>query len=181
MNWFKNTTTQDVDSFINNTFYSGLSSTDGINLRMEVNNILNDPIKGNGHYILYRRYDRSKTSEFYNPETKEGVNGPKNIYTDIIYKTRRVPYRLKGGSDSSLKPGQLIDDKFIYYFEYNVCPKRGDDVFELNLGTEEQNTIPSITTKLLERYIINTVHPYRQYRGRVEYWLATCTFDEVQY
>ena len=181
MNWFKSDTLG-IDSYISNNFYGSQSNTCGINLRLEMQNILKNPSCGKGHYIAYRRYDRMTQSEYYSKYTKEAKGGPAHEYTDTAIITRRVPIGFKGEEINRDKPGITIKDSFVYYFEYNVCPKRGDHIFELSSGPEEQLSEPDLTSlEYVERYIIASTHPYRLHKGRIEYWSVIAEYDGVGY
>lgn len=181
MNWFKSDTTN-TDSYISNTFYSGSSDTCGINLRLEMEKILKDPVCGKGHYVAYRRYDRTTTSEHFSKYTKEGKGGPAYIFKDEPLLTRRVPLSFKGQKVEYNKAGILDLNRFVYYFEFDTSPKRGDHIFELSLGTEEQKSIPILDELLyVERYVVVSTQPFRLHRGRIEYWSVIVEYDEIGY
>jgi len=180
MEWFKTSNATGIDSYISDAYYSGASDTCGINLRLEMAKILKDPNCGKGHWIAYRRYDRTNPSQYYKKSTKEGAGGPAYEYTDTAILTRRVPLGLKGTKEERDRVGVGIQDAFIYYFEYDLNPKRGDHIYELVLGPGEQTSSPNLTTtEYVERYKIVVPHPYRLHHGRIEYWAVICEYDEI--
>ena len=178
MDFFKPVDVQGIDSYINNTFYQGLSSQgEGIDLRIEMNHILygNAQRKPKGHWVILRSYDLCSPSQFYNKQTKEGVGGPAYNYTDTILRTRRVP---KGLGVDPLKAGNALDDAYIYYFEYNVNIKRGDHIIELFWN--DHSIKPTITNDIMtERYRVVSVHPYRLENGNVQYHSVNAEIDET--
>lgn len=180
MQWTK--ALKHTDDYINSTFYSGVSTQgEGIDLRIETNRIL---YGGNGrvpkgHWVILRRYNYNKKSEFYNETTKEGVGGPGYEYTDELLRTRRIPAS-RSPDYNGLKAGGLLEDSLVYYFEYTVKPKVGQDIFELDLDDHSKKPKP-FTYKLEEKYKIKRVHPYRLENGNVQYYTAMVERDEVRY
>jgi len=183
MNFFNTVNVQEVDTYINNTFYQGLSSQgEGIDLRLEMNYLLygNATRKPKGHWVVLRQYDRSKTSQYYNKSTREGIGGPAFEYTDVLLRTRRTPIAFKGDSLEPLKVGLAQEDRFIYYFEYTVKPKRGDHIIELSIS--DHTLQPTITrTIMAERYVISASQPYRLENGNVQYYSTQGELDETSY
>jgi hypothetical protein len=178
---FNNTTS--IDSYLNTSLYGGLSSAEGIDLRIEMHRILYGYVatRPKGHWITYRRYDPTTKSAYYNEQTKEGVGGPAYAYIDQFIRTRKVPISKRSDQLMQIKPGLDIGDEYVYYFEYSVVPKIGDDIFEVDL-VDHTITNPKVCTyNLLERYKIKRVHPYRLESARIEYWLVVAQFDEVNY
>jgi len=172
-----------VDTFLGTSLYSGLSQAEGIDLRIELHRILYGSVttRPKGHWITYRRYDPSTPSDYFNKRTKEGVEGPAYAYTDTYLRTRRVPVRKNVDDLTQQKPGMDIGDTYVYYFEYTVKPKIGDDIFELDL---EDHSITSLTPcdyNFTDRYKIKRVHPYRLESARIEYWIVVAEYDEVNY
>lgn len=176
-------TVGDVDTYINNTFYGGLSEAEGIDLRQEMRWILYGSLtrKPKGHWIAYRRYDRCTPSQFWNKRTKEGVGGPAYEYTDEALRTRRVPTGKRSDQLDPLKAGVEISDMYTYYFEYTVNPKIGDEIYELTLNNHAPTSVTLANIPYAEKFRIKRVHPYRLENGNVQYWAAIAQFDEITY
>jgi hypothetical protein len=158
------------------------SLPDKINLRKEMHGILygdaTQPKKG--HWIVYRRFNRCETSEYYSERTKEGVGGPANTYTDQLIRTRRVPVDKAGLPYTETPPGIDLSDKYLYYFEYKINPKVGDQIFELNLCNH--NLKPVMSNLVYgDRLTIKRVHDYRLECGTIQYWVVSTQIDEVSY
>jgi hypothetical protein len=180
---FSYTDTSGVDNFLSKSVYGGINNANGIDLRIELHRILYGygSTRLKGHWINYRRYDTSTTSTLYNDCTKEGVGGPAYVYVDKFYRTRRVP--MAKGSDQlmQIKPGLDIGDTYVYYFEYDVVPKIGDDIVEINLDNHAITNPIIGAYPFIERYKVKRVHPYRLENARIEYWIVVAQFDEVNY
>lgn len=192
MNWFPSQTSttngavnvSSVDTWVQSTFYpSFITQGEGIDLRIEMQQILygSSTRVPKGHWIVLRKYDFCSPSSNYHQATKEGVGGPAYNYEDILLRTRRVP--LSKGSDSltALKAGMDIGDRYIYYFTYDVSPKRGWHIMEIEWDnhaiTPDVDTVPLSD----DRYLIKRVHPYRLENGNVQYWIVNAEYDEVSY
>jgi hypothetical protein len=181
MNWVQQQQ-ESVDQYLNSTMYGGISQADGIDLRIEINRLLYGTGTQNakGHYVIVRKFDRTKHSQYWKDCTKEGVGGPGYFYLDILLKTRRVPIKMAGDSLLPTKAGIDVGDRYLYYFEYTLKPRRGDQIFELDW--DDHRVQPDINNvSLLEKYSIDKVHPYRLEFGRVEYYACAAEFDEVAY
>jgi len=174
--------TTNTDTWINNSIYRGMGSSEGIDLRLEVRAILyGDSIKTpKGHWIAYRNYS-NKESDSWSSITKEGVEGPAYEYTDITLRTRRVPVAKAREQLHVLKSGLDIGDSFVYYFDYTVIPKLGDDIFELSLVDHSPKSININNYKYIEKYKIQRKHPYRLDNGNIQYWLVVAQYDEISY
>lgn len=181
MDFFQSADVQGTDAYINSEIYGGMATQgEGIDLRLETNYILygNTTRKPKGHWVVLRKYDRSKTSDHYNKRTKEGVCGPAYEYVDTTLRTRRVPIAFKGLPLEPIKAGNAIEDRYIYYFEYTVKPKRGDHIIELAIN--DHSSRPTVTRMIMsERYRIIAVHPYRLENGNVQYYAVQAEIDET--
>lgn len=171
-----------VDGFINASVYGGaFSEAEGIDLRAEMHAILYGGLgrKPKGHWITYRRFDRTTLSEYWNPDTKEGVGGPAYVYTDELIKTRRIPAP-RSETDERIKIGTTFQDEFVFYLEYTVKPKKGDYIYELNWDDHRlQPTTDQVS--FYEKLVIHRVHAYRLENGNVQYWAVLCRYDEIKY
>lgn len=171
-----------TDNYINSTMYAGLGQGEGIDLRMEMHAILYGGLGkvGKGHWVILRKYDRARPSKYYNKRTHEGVDGPAFEYTDELLRTRQVPLSKYNDQLLSIKPGIDIDDMYVYYFEYMVNPKIGDDILELNLPDNGPTPILANVTPIA-RYTIKRTHPYRLENGNIQYWMALAKYNEVSH
>jgi hypothetical protein len=186
MNWSPLQNEATVDNYINQNVYFGtMTQGEGIDLRVEMNWILYGrntfPIrKPKGHWIVYRRFDRTQKSQYYSERTKEGVGGPAYVYTDSLLRTRRVPTDKAGLPIDGLKLGGDITDKYLYYFEYTVVPKVGDQIYEIQWA--DHAITPTLgNINYTDRYVIKRVHDYRLEDGNVQYYVVSAQYDEVNY
>ena len=173
MNWFN---TQ------NSNIWSNLTLTNNINLRDEMHTILygSNTYRRLGHWVVYRRFDRTQKSQFYSERTKEGVGGPSHIYTDILLRTRRVPTDRTGLPLDPVKLGLDISEKDLYYLEYWVNPKVSDEIFEIEW---DNHAVTPVLGNIIykDRYIIKRVHDYRLEDGNVQYHIVSTQYNEVTY
>ena len=182
MNWTRDLGS--VDSWVNTSIYGELNTiAQGIDLRQEMSWILHGAPGRNskGHWIAYRRFDTCSLSENWNSQTKEGIGGPANPYVDIALKTRRVPLKFGGDILKELKAGQLLENKYTYYLEWDIMPKRNDVIFELNIPGPMPATINLSDYTYIEKFVIKNIHPYRLEQGRIEYWMVSVEYDEIGY
>lgn len=186
MNWSPHEAASTTDSYINQSVYSGaITQGEGIDLRTEMNWILYGKLtpptrKPKGHWIVYRRFDRCTKSEYFSERTKEGVGGPAYVYTDELLRTRRLPTDRTGLPLDSVKIGIDITEKYLYYFEYTVNPKIGDQIFEIIWNDHSITpTLGNISYK--DKYLIKRVHDYRLEDGNIQYFIASTDYDEVNY
>jgi len=134
-----------------------------IDIREEMYNIL--VTEKRGHYVVYRRFDRKHFSKYYNPETREGVGGPKFSWTDELHLCRREenPTDLSGAT-----PGDLQTPYGRLFFMYDLYPKMEDEIFEVVL---DDNGKVSYPLNLIKRFSINQIIPWRdRFQGRIEYY-----------
>lgn len=182
MNWYRSSSTT-IDQYSSKSLYGSLgTNTNTIDLREELSWFLHgtgiEPPRG--HWVVLRKYDRTQTSDYYFKHTKEGVEGPAFEYTDTLLRTRRVPVTKRTEQLMPVKAGIDIENTFVYYFEYDVNPRRYDDIFEVSL--EDHSLKPDINSlTYMEKYKIKNIHPYREINGRIEYWLTIGKRDEISY
>lgn len=179
MQWFKRLNAS--DAYLSDTVYPGLgtSEAEGIDLRQEMNLILygNPWRKPLGHWVVWRHFDRTRRSDYYNPYSKEGVNGPAHPFTDTLIRTRRMPYP-RSDTEDSLKMGSLFDDKFVYWVEYHVPIKNGDQIYELDVT--DHKDMPT-SYNFTEKYDIKRIHPYRLENGNIQYYSALVELNNITY
>jgi hypothetical protein len=131
-----------------------------------------------GHWVILRKFDRTRPSQYYDDKTHEGVGGPAFEYEDVLIRTRQVPMRKNTDQLLVTPPGIDINDCYVYYFEYTVNPKIGDDILELDL-LDNRRTPVITTVHPTARYSIERTHPYRLESGNVQYWAAVTRYNEV--
>lgn len=179
MNWFRQQ--QVTDAYVTSTVYPGLSQSEaeGIDLRLEMHYILygNPWKKPLGHWVVWRTFDRTTHSEYWNEYSKEGVNGPAYPFTDTLLRSRRMPYP-RTDTEDSLKMGTVFDDKFIYWLEYTVPIKNGDQIYELDV-TDHVNQPTSYNFS--EKFDIKRIHPYRLENGNIQYYSALAELNNITY
>lgn len=180
MNWLSDSSS--TDTYINQSIYGGLGQGEGIDLRVEMHALLYGGLGkvAKGHWVILRKYNRADPSSYYNSRSHEGVEGPAFTSSDALLKTRRVPISKVSEKLDFLKSGIDIQNAYVYYFEYTVNPKIGDDIIELSW--DNHALTPDINTVIpLEKFKIERTHPYRLEQGNVQYWLVVGKFDEVTY
>lgn len=177
------TTTSSVDTWVNQTYYAGLGNSEGIDLRIEMNRILYGGVgrRPKGHWIVLRQYDRTSRSEYYNTRTHEGVGGPAFTYTDSVLRTRRVPVSRRSEKIEDLKVGGNVLDGYVYYLEYHINPRIGDDIFELELADHTNYPGSASTLTLQEKFRVKRVHPWRLDNGNIIYWMALSEFEDIRH
>lgn len=180
MNWLADST--NTDNYINQNIYGNLGQGEGIDLRIELHAVLYGGLGKvpKGHWVILRRYNRTTPSANYNRQSHEGVGGPAFEYTDELLKTRQVPLAKTSEKLEPIKSGIDVEDIYVYYLEYTVNPKVGDDILELSWSNHA--IMPNIATvKPLQKFKIERVHPYRLEYGNIQYWMALGRYDEVTY
>lgn len=181
MNW-TSADTDKVDNYINSIVYNGLGLSEGIDLRAEVIGLLYGTLgkMPKGHWVVFRRYDRTKPSQFYNSDTKEGVGGTPFAYTEELLRTRHNDTGSKKDTLGFLKSGEYDPKLRIYYFDWRVKPLLGDVIFELLL--DDHTNTPDINNLVkYEIFKVKKVHPYRIDFGNIAYYACECDRDMVNY
>lgn len=181
MNWTADKTVSSVNRSINRSVYNNtLTQGDGIDLRIEMHNILygTTVVPPRGHWICLRVYDRNKPTEFYNNITHEAVGGPPFEYIDKIIRTRRIPAHSLSDDLVGTKAGVLKADEYLYYIEWSERFKVGDDIYELTL---DDHTNRPTNIMLYEKYKINRIIPNRMENGNIQYYTVIVKLDEIGY
>lgn len=162
------------------------SPTGGIDLRQQMTGIMyGDGFnKQQGHWVIYRRFDTSQKSQYYDDNYGESVGGPTWEYEDEVVITRRV--QITAGSltrffEQEMAPGILHIDYQIFYFEHSVAPKLEDEIYEVTW--EDHSVKPRIDQldgKAIEKFNINSVVPLRGDNGRIEFYACLCRVENVR-
>ena len=159
------------------------SSVTEINLRTEFHNLLygagGKPQKG--HWIVYRRFDLTQTTEDYDEVYRTGDGGPGHPFTDTVVMTRCDPL-ITPNDESETPIGVLEGGVFTYYFEYNFRPNIDDQIFEISwINHRIRPVLSLIQTPYQDKYNIKSVFSYRCDSGRIEYWQVCVNKDRVSY
>lgn len=182
MNWLSSDI-KSIDQTINNTVYNNLGTSEGIDLRLEVQGILYGTLFNTlpkGHWVILRKYDRTNYSENFLKSTKEGVGGSAFEYTDSLVRTRYTDASSKRDTFDFVKPGVVPDNNLVYYFDYTVKPNEGDYIMELR--HDDHTITPDINiVETSSRWLIKRVHPYRIDNGNIAYYACVTERDLVRY
>ena len=76
---------------------------------------------------------------------------------------------------------EFLNDKYLYYFEYTVKPKRGDQIFEIDWDDHSIAPTDISSLTLVDKYSIMRIHDYRLEDGNVQYYITSTEFDEIRY
>lgn len=170
-----------IDQAIQSSMYPGMESeADGIDLRIEMNRILYGSTfkRPLGHWVVVRVFDTSSKSKYFNVYSREGILGPAHNYTDHLVRARRVSTRKSANEMDVLKPNDLVNDGFTYYFEWTVPVNAGSQIYELDV---KDHTHKPVTYKLVEKLDVVKTLPYRLENGNVQYIAAIAESDNVTY
>ena len=178
--FFKDVTVA-IDQSIQQSMYQGLTSeADGIDLRIETNWILygNTFKKPLGHWVVVRVFDTSSQSKYFNKYSREGILGPSHNFTDYLVRSRRVSTHKTANEMDVLKPVDIVQDGFTYYFEWTVPVNAGSQIYEID--AKDHATKP-LTYKFVEKFDIVKTLPYRLENGNVQYIAAIAESDNITY
>jgi len=170
------------------SFYQPTSG-DSINLREELRGIFHGTAteSAKAHWIVLRKMDLTKRSQYWNEETLEAIGGPAYEYTDIVVRTRRRindSHSVQDEMQSFADPGQIHVTTGMYFFEHDVKPKKEDEIFEIDYDLSICPTAPRldrIPYPYKEKHIIRESIPLRlDQGGRTEYWACYVRRDYVE-
>ena len=107
-----------------------------MDLRKEIENMIENDDGGCGHWILLRHFS-DEHSEYWDESKKEAIGGPAFKYADIVMRSYSSPAFSVARPPSKagvqiLEPGEILSDTIKYYFKYNVEVKANDMIYELN-------------------------------------------------
>ncbi len=144
----------------------------GINLRGELKELLYGTFytPGIGRWVVYRRFDLTKTTPAFFEPTSEALYGEKYTYTDEIVKTYSYYLRSARGEDKA--PMAVVSvPVIIFYLEHTLAPKSEDVIFEVPYSSND--TPGFIDPKSYgTRYDIKQIEPKHGDSGRVEFYQA---------
>lgn len=144
-----------------------------IDIRKELSKFLDDY----GYPIIYVRRDLRFRCSCYSERSGESSNPncPKCFGTSYAVQVERIRSRrsasqipeTKAGARNSGDGGEIHVSAYVYYMEYNIEPKTGDLIMEV----EWNNNLPS---KIKEKLEISIAEPKEGYQGRIEFYQVYC-------
>lgn len=171
------------NDFSSTDVFPGFINADaGIDLRKEMRNIIHGTggISQKGHWIIFRRYDLTKKSKFFNEVTSEGVGGPQHPFSDELILTRHITVESPTPGEFEAAPGIIRAPGRMYFFEYTVKPRPDDVILEIDV---DNHTIKPDLAKLkepfVERFNIKLVDPHRGDNGRIEFYKVHAVRDAI--
>jgi len=171
-----------------------------IDLRAEMDIMLegNAYYPRRGHWVLLRRMDRRQRctcwnrigqgddkysidkSKYNEPELRcPFCSGSGWIYKDELHLTRRTlvsPTIGLAGSEQMTDIGWMNINYIVFYFKYDVAPKRGDKIIEIEL---DDNANPKRPYVFKEIYNVSIGEPFRDQNGRVEFYRTAAKLELV--
>lgn len=158
----------------------------GIDMRKELHATLygNFGRKPYGHWIVYRKFDQSEYSKYWDPVAKEAVGGPKYKWRDYLLRTRRYlwdfTFATNRGLESLTKSSIIEPGDFLYYFEFidGITALYGDQTINTEdclyeIKKHASLSMPSIThSDYKEKYEFKRVEPIFGDYGRIEYFIV---------
>lgn len=150
-----------------NIINSGLSTSvvlSDIDLRIEFANFIEE----HGHWVILRKYDRTRRSIYWNPATQSSVGGPPWEYTEVMLKASKSVHGPKPLSEYDFRPGSVDLPTDTYYLPYTTDPTLIDVLIEIEPcsgSRPSQYTIKQVRD-------IYRIDPMRDTQGRVEYYMV---------
>ena len=168
--------------------YSGSIDTDPIDLRLEMDAILDGGlgIGPKGHWVIYRHYLKDEPSEFMSEYTDEGTGGPAYNYNEKLIKVFYRTVSVSRTEDIGQAVGEIPTDSFIYYLriedvDFDILTGY-DSIFELNDEFSNSADMPTLTGDARKAmYRVLAYQKYKEQSGRVEYYSLLCKLDTVSW
>jgi len=133
-----------------------------LDLRAEFDTLLQE----HGHWVIFRKFDTSRYSQYFDPTTGETKNGPKYEYVDTLIKAMHSLNRPRIYNEIALPIGSVDANSNVYYLRYDVNPSNVDLIIEIDKPTGTRPT----TYKVVQALNIKQVEPMRDVQGRVEFY-----------
>lgn len=149
-------------NILSNGIVSTVVTTD-IDLRVEFATFIEE----HGHWVILRKYDRTRRSIYWDEETQSAIGGPPWEYTDIFVKASKSVCEPKSTDEYDFRPGSVDLPNDRYYLPYTTDPTLIDVLIEIEpcVGPKPtQYTIKQVRD-------ITRVDPMRDTQGRVEYYM----------
>jgi hypothetical protein len=136
--------------------------------------------KPQGHWVVFRWYDHSKPSKYWDAHAKQTVGGPKYQYRSFALRTTFSDAISPSTNKFMEYAGPLpkLEDiaKRMYLIKKCYNPKIGDDIFEFdscNVPQEPADFIEFAKTAPATKHRIYYVRPVRiDGKSGIEYFLA---------
>lgn len=137
----------------------------GIDLRVEFAKFIEE----HGHWVILRKFDRSRHSRFWDETTKTAIGGPAWEYTDYLIRASKSVRRASEADEYNFRPGTVDLPADTYYVSYEFDPTLVDVLIEISPcdGSRPE------TFTIKQARDIYRVDPMRDAQGRVEYYMLT--------
>lgn len=152
-----------------------------------------------GRWVMIRHF-KKEYSEYYNPETDEGVGGPKYKYDDYIIKAYSTPVVLdriqeNGVFNNDYGTVNMKYEKFYFnrtcYTQEDRCLVNSvldfnDEVYDLSyykkepptiVYTKDEENIKENKTCPKVKYRVKQLYKYSADQGLPQYFVAMCERD----
>lgn len=148
----------------------------GIDIRAAVEQYFFGSSAVHGIYAIYRRYDTSALTDYWDEEKQEAIGGPKYEYSDEIIKVR-FSWSARGiGIEEQTGLGEMAFKKPFCHMKYTTTPKIEDCIFAMTSQPSDGYSHIILPVDYAIQYDIVQVIPYRNQDGRVEFY--TCILNE---
>ncbi len=159
---FQRTNSERRANIISNGITSSVVVTD-IDLRNEFANFIEE----HGHWVVLRKYDRTRRSIYWDESTQSAIGGPPWEYTEILLKASKSVRRPASTDEYDFRPGSVDLPNDTYYLSHTTNPTLIDVLIEIEpcVGSRPtQYTIKQVRD-------VYRIDPMRDTQGRVEYYM----------
>jgi len=126
-------------------------------------------------YLVYRRFDKTRLSEFWDAEKHEAIDGYKYEYNDSLI-IGRCSWFARGSDQEDLGPiGRIGYEEPYAHIRFDSDPKVEDIIYSLKVQPGSNLIVPG-KDNFYAQYNIKRVVPYKDINGRVEFY--TCLLKE---
>lgn len=158
------------------TVFGDMSINPGIDIRAAMDKYFFTTSSPHGMYVIYRRFDTTRLTEYWDAEKREAIGGPKYEHTDIVYKCRFSWYARTSDPEDMRFLGEAAFREPFVHLRYDTMPKIEDKIFEFATQPSDGFTHSIRRVDYAIQYDIIQVIPYRNLNGRVEFY--TCILKE---
>jgi len=169
-------------------------------VRAEFSKLLDgdDVVPQRGHWVLLRRMDKTQrctcwgreaagtdrymddSRKYDEPEEDCPIcNGEGWIYDDELHLVRRrivAPPIGLAGQEQQTEVGIMNVPYLVFYFKYYVNPKKEDKVIEIENNDDGEPVRPFSRKEI---YNISIAEPFRDKKGRVEFWRVSVKMEVI--
>lgn len=124
-----------------------------------------------GHWIVFRKSDISRRSQYWNEERQESIGGPPFEYIDILTRARYNSFT-SGKQENRDLMGLTEKPVKLYHLDYSLKPKKEDYILEIQNSDQLDKPNKFIVTA---KYDILLVDEPRDEHGRIEYYICYCS------